>query len=417
MERTATEPDNAQPRPKGRLLFLVENQSYPADRRVSMEARALTDAGYEVTVVSPTGPRAPERETMVDGVRVIRFTNPEAGGGAFGSAREWGRAFVRMAAVVRRLYREPPFVAVIACNPPDFLIHLARPLRRRGAALVFDYHDPSPELFEASFGRRGALHRTLLLLERSALRAADVVMTVNEPCAELIRRRGGVDPSRVHVVRNAPDPARFQPVEPRPELRRGRDLLVLWIGHMARKESLPLLIDAADTLVNRRGRRDVAFAIVGPGDVRDELVDEVRRRGLEDTVQLPGQVDSGPLRDYLATADVCVSVDPRNDLNDRSLMIKVLEYMLMGKAVVQFPLLEMQRICGDATVYARDGDALDLADKIADLLDDPARREELGRRAAERIRDGLTWPHEVPVLLGAVEQATAGRAALSHGGR
>ena len=165
-------------------------------------------------------------------------------------------------------------------------------------------------------------------------------------------------------------------------------------------------------MVNRRGRRDVGFAIVGPGDVREELLDDVRRRGLGETIHLPGQVDSGLLRDYIATSDVCVSVDPRNDLNDRSVMIKVLEYMIMGRAVVQFPLREMQRLCGDATVYARDGDPLDLADKIAGLLDDPALREEMGRRAAERIGQGLTWPHEVPVLLGAVEQATAGRPVL-----
>jgi glycosyltransferase involved in cell wall biosynthesis len=411
------EPEVARPGSKGRLLFLVENQSYPADRRVSMEALSLNDDGYEVTVVSPVAPGALERETVVDGVRVIRFANPESGGGVSGATREWGLALMRIAAVVRRLYREPPFDAVIACNPPDFLIHLARPLRRRGAALIFDYHDPSPELFEASYGRRGPLHRILILLERSAFRAADVVMTVNEPCAELVRRRGGVDARRVHVVRNAPDPARFPPVEPRPELRRGRGQLVLWIGHMARKESLPLLIDAADDLVNRRGRRDVAFAIVGPGDVREELLDDVRQRGLADTIHLPGQVDGDLLREYIATADVCVSVDPRNDLNDRSVMIKVLEYMIMGRAIVQFPLLEMQRLCGDATIYARDGDASDLADKIAGLLDDPALREEMGRRAVQRIREGLTWPHEVPVLLGAVEQATARGAALPRRSR
>jgi glycosyltransferase involved in cell wall biosynthesis len=182
---------------------------------------------------------------------------------------------------------------------------------------------------------------------------------------------------------------------------------VLWIGMMARKESLHLLIAAADELVRRNGRDDVAFAIVGPAGagVREELAAEIGRRGLEGVVRLEGEVDIAGLREYIATADICVSVDPRNDLNDRSTMIKVLEYMTMGKPIVQFPLLEMQAICGDATVYARDGDALDVAAKIRELLDDPARRAELGRRAGERARDGLTWPHQIPALLGAFEQA------------
>ena len=389
-----------------RVLILIENQPYPADRRVSLEARALRDAGYDVTVVAPTGPRSPDRATVLDGVRVLPFPRPPGGEGATGYAREYGVAGVRLAASLRRLWSEPPFDVVMACNPPDFLLQLARPYRRRGAALIFDYHDPAPELFEAMFGRRGPLHRALLAIERGAFRAADVVMTVNEPCAELVRERGGVDAERVHVVRNCPDPARFHPVPPRPELRRGRRHLVLWIGQIARKEKIGTLIDAADELVNRRGRDDVAFAIVGPGAVRSELAAHAQSRGLGDVVDLPGEADDTLLRDYIATADVCVSVDPRNALNDRSVMIKVLEYMICGRAVVQFPLAEMVRLCGDATAYARDGDALDLADHVARLLDDPAERAALGARAAARMHAGLTWPHEVPALLGAFRQAT-----------
>jgi glycosyltransferase involved in cell wall biosynthesis len=390
-----------------RILILIENQPYPADRRVSMEAPALRDAGYEVTVVAPTGPRSPERETMLDGVRVIPFPAPPPGHGATGYLREYTTALVRIAAVLRRLRHEAPFDAVMACNPPDFLLQLARPFARRGAGLVFDYHDPAPELFEAMYQRRGILHRALLTLERQSFRTADVVMTVNEPCAELVRRRGGVPADRVHVVRNCPDPARFFPVPANPALRRGREHLVLWIGQLARKESLHLLIDAADELVNARRRTDVAFAIVGPGGVREELGAMVRAKGLQDVVDLPGEADDAQLREYIATADVCVSVDQRNELNDRSTMIKVLEYLVMGKPVVQFPLREMQRLCGEATLYARDGDGADLGVQIARLLDDPELREEMGRRAAARANDGLTWPHEVPTLLTAIAQATA----------
>jgi glycosyltransferase involved in cell wall biosynthesis len=390
-----------------RVLILIENQPYPGDRRVHMEAVALQQAGYEVTVVAPTGVRSPNCETVLDGVRVIPFPAPPAGGGALGYAREYGVAMARIAAVLRRLRREPPFSAVIACNPPDTLLHLARPFRRRGAGLIFDYHDPAPELFEAMFDRRGPLHRVLLGLERAAFRTADVVMTVNDSCADLVRERGGVADKRVHVVRNCPDPGRFFPSAPVPSLRCGREHLVLWLGHIARKEGLDLLIEAADELVNRRGRSDVAFAIVGPGTVRDELAEAAHARGLRDVVHLPGEADDGRLREYIATADVCVSVDPRNELNDRSLMIKVLEYMIMGKAVVQFPLLEMQRTCGDATAYARDADPIDLADQIAGLLDDGERRAALEQRAAERARGSLTWSHEVPTLLRAVDQGIA----------
>lgn len=38
-----------------RVVILVENLPVPFDRRVWMEATTLSDAGYEVTVICPTG--------------------------------------------------------------------------------------------------------------------------------------------------------------------------------------------------------------------------------------------------------------------------------------------------------------------------------------------------------------------------
>jgi glycosyltransferase involved in cell wall biosynthesis len=323
--------------------------------------------------------------------------------------REYLTALARTGRILRRLRKEPPFAAVIACNPPDVLILLARFFARGTPGLVFDYHDPSPELFEEKFGRRGLFYRLLLQFERLAFRTADVVMTVNEPCADLVRRRSKVPNDRLFVVCTFPDARLFFPVDPRPELRQGREHLVLWVGGMSQKEGLHLLIDAADELVNEKGRTDVAFSIVGRGDVREELIAEIGRRGLDGVVNLPGEADTDLLREYMTTADVCVSLDESSPLNDRSIMVKVLEYMAMGRPVVQFPLAEMRRICGDATVYARNGDAHDLVERIGELLDDPARRARLGDAARQRVLDGLTWPDQVPTLLKAVEQAISAR--------
>lgn len=396
-----------------RLLILVENRSYPDDRRVAAEAEALSDAGYDVTVVCPTAARTPEREVTLEGVRVLRYEAPPPGHGILGYSREYLLALGGMGRILRRLRKEPQFAAVIACNPPDVLILLARLLARGNPGLVFDYHDLSPELFEEVFGRRGTLYRLLLRVERLAFRTADVVMTVNEPCADLVRGRGKVPGSRVFVVCNCPDPRRFFPVDPRPELRQGCEHLVLWIGtmsgRMSRKEGLYLLLEAADELVNKRGRTDVAFSIVGGGDIQNELAAEIKHRGLDSVVNLPGELGLDHIREYIATADVCVSLDKRTPMTDQALVVKVLEYMAMGRPVVQFPLREMRRICGDTTVYTQNGDFHDLAEMVGELLDDPERRARLGKAARERVLEGLTWPDQIPTLLHAVEQAIASR--------
>jgi glycosyltransferase involved in cell wall biosynthesis len=306
---------------------------------------------------------------------------------------------------VRAVRRERPVDLVLVCTPPDLLVALARPLSRQGAAVIFDYREISPELFEAKFGRRGLVHRALLRAERYALRHADAVTTVSRSCAELALGRGGVDPARLFLVGNGPDPARVHRVAPWPELRRGRRHLVLWLGMMSTQEGLDRLVEAAEHVVHGRGRDDVHFAIVGPGDAREALQRHVDALRLGDAVELTGGVSDERVRAYLSTADVCVGVDECNAMNDRAAMRKVLEYLALGKAVVQFPLIEMQRLCGNATVYARNGDAADLADRICALLDDDERRLRLGEAARRQVSAGLMWPQQVPALLAAVETA------------
>jgi glycosyltransferase involved in cell wall biosynthesis len=391
-------------------LVLLEALPYRLDPRVRAQAAALHDAGWDVTVAGPDAPGDP-RDEVVDGIRLRRFRTPRGGRGIAGYVREYGLAYVRLRALARAVARERPVDLVLVCTPPDFLVAIARPLRRRGAAVVFDLREISPELLEAKFGRRLVLRRLLLLAERYAFRHADAVLTVSDACAELARGRGGVEPARVFLVGNGPDPARIHPVAPRPELRRGRSHLVLWLGRMSAQERLEYLVDTAEDVVRRQGRADVHFAVVGDGDARAALERTVLERGLGNFVELTGPVDDELVRAYISTADVCVGVDERNAMNDRAAMRKILEYLALGKAVVQFPLAEMRRMCGDACAYARDGDASDLATQVCVLLDDGERRRRLGEAARRCAWDGLMWPQQVPALLGAVDAALARRAA------
>jgi glycosyltransferase involved in cell wall biosynthesis len=396
---------------KRHALVLLEALPYAADPRVRAQAATLRDLGWTVTVGCPAAPGAePSERAVADGIRLAEFRSPPAGFGAGGYALEYGLALLRLARVARAVARRRRVDVVLVCTPPDLLVAVTRPLSRAGAAVLFDYREISPELYEAKFGRRGLPHRALLAAERYAFRHADAVTTVSEPCAELARRRGAVDPARVFLVGNGPDAARVRRVAPRPELRRGRRHLVLWLGVMSRQEGLGRLVEVAELVVRARGRDDAHFAIVGDGEARAGLVGEVRRRGLEDVVELPGAVGDELVRAYVSTADVCVGVDERNAMNDRAAMRKVLEYMAIGKPVVQFPLTEMRRLCGDAAVYARDADAADMAERVCELLDDPERRRALGDAARRRAAEGLMWSAQEPALAAAVDAALAGAA-------
>jgi glycosyltransferase involved in cell wall biosynthesis len=83
--------------------------------------------------------------------------------------------------------------------------------------------------------------------------------------------------------------------------------------------------------------------------------------------------------------------------------------MTLAKPVVQFDLKEGRASAGAAALYARPNDPVDFAEKVAELLDDPARRAEMGALGRARVEDGLSWAHSAPKLLAAYDRAFARR--------
>jgi glycosyltransferase involved in cell wall biosynthesis len=118
-------------------------------------------------------------------------------------------------------------------------------------------------------------------------------------------------------------------------------------------------------------------------------------------------VPDAELLAMLNTADVCVNPDVANEMNDKSTMNKVMEYMALGKPIVQFDLTEGRHSAQEASLYARRNDDADLADCIVALLDDPARRARMGAFGHDRVRNQLEWRFEAPKLLAAYEAAFA----------
>ncbi|MDQ0789764.1 glycosyltransferase involved in cell wall biosynthesis [Streptomyces sp. B3I7] len=399
-----------------RALILVENLSVPFDRRVWQECTTLRDAGWEVHVICPRGTkRDTEAEAVVDGVRIHRYPLRAATGGPAGYLREYGSALWHTARLARRV---GPVHVVHACNPPDLLFLPALRMKRRGARFVFDQHDLVPELYLSRFGRgRDVLYRAVCALERLTYRAADVVLATNESYKEVAVRRGGRRPEDVFVVRSAPQTDRFRPVPPEPELKRGKPHLLCYLGVMGPQDGVDYALRALAKLRDEQGRTDWHAVFVGSGDAFDAMVELSRDLGLEDQVEFTGRVPDADLVRHLSTADVCLSPDPRNPLNDVSTMNKVLEYMAMGRPIVSFDLKEARVSAGDAALYAPANDESAFAGLVAVLLDDPERRARMGGIGRERIEGRLAWRNSQAALLAAYAAACESRTPRTGRGR
>ena len=388
-----------------RVLIVVENLPVPLDRRVWLEATTLRAHGYEVSVICPTGQGWDAPYERLEGVHVHRYpAPPEAHSGAAAYAREYGHALRHMFRLAREVHAARGFDVIQGCNPPDLIFLLARRWRGRGVRYLFDHHDVSPELFEAKFGRRGALHRVLLRLERASFREAAVSIATNESFRRIAVERGGMDPRDVFVVRSAPRVERFEIRPPDPEVRRSASAVMGYVGVIGQQEGMDLLVAAADHLVRELGHADARFVVVGFGPELPAVEADVAARGMRAHFEFTGPLYGEDLLRVLNSCDIGVAPDPKNPMNDISTMNKVMEYMTLKKPVVQFDLVEGRASAGEASLYARPNDPRDFAAKIAALIDDPEARARMGEIGRARVLERLSWDASVPPLLAAYDR-------------
>jgi glycosyltransferase involved in cell wall biosynthesis len=386
-------------------LIIVENLPVPFDRRVWMEATTLRNAGYEVSIISPTGRGFEAKEEVLDGIRIYRHPLPAEGRSAKGFLREYASALRHEFRLARLVRKRHGIDAVHICNPPDLLFLVAGWLKLvHRARVLFDHHDINPELYLAKYGRQDTFYRLLRLAERATFGLADVVVSTNESYREIALKRGRCDPPDVFVVRSAPDLSKFQPVPPVPTYKKGRAFLVGYLGVMGDQEGIDYLLRAAADIVHVQGRQDVQFALVGGGPVFEDLVSLCGQLKLDDFVDFLGRVPDSTLIECISTCDVCVNPDPSTPFNNLSTMNKVMEYMAMSKPIVQFDLVEGRRSAGEASLYAKVDDERDLADKILFVLDNPDLRHEMGQIGRKRMEEQLEWRKQAPRLLEAYDR-------------
>ncbi|WP_456390388.1 glycosyltransferase family 4 protein [Profundibacter sp.] len=393
-----------------RILIVVENLPVPLDRRVWLEAVTLVEAGYQVSVLCPTGRGWDSLYEVIDGVHIYRHpAPPEAHSGAVDYAREYGYALWHWFRLARKIRRERGFDVIQGCNPPDLIFLLALWYRIRGVRYMFDHHDVCPELFEAKFGRRGLLYKIMLVWERMTFATASVSMATNESFRAIAIRRGKMAPEDVFVVRSAPRIENFLPGPGNADWRKGAGTVMGYVGVIGQQEGMDLLVLAARHLIFDLGHKDVHFVIVGFGPHLKIVKRDIEDKGLAGYFTLTGALYGPDLLSVLNVIDIGVSPDPKNAMNDISTMNKVMEYMTLEKPLVQFDLTEGRASAGDASLYAKANDPEDFAAKIAELIEGPEMGKEMGKRGRSRVLKNLSWEHSAAPLLAAYDRIFAKR--------
>lgn len=317
-----------------------------------------------------------------------------------GYLSEYAAALYWEFCLARRVWRERGFDIIHICNPRDLLFLIAGWFKFfKGVKVIFDHHDINPEMYEAKYGRRDIFYYGLRLVERLTFATADTTIATNESYREIALTRGGKPPEDVFVVRSGPDLSRFQATSPNPNYRGTKKYLVGYVGVMGEPEGIDYLLEAVRYLVYDRDRQDIHFMLIGSGPMFEQLQSLAKQLKITEFVEFTGRIPDEELLERLSSCDVCVNPDKKMPYNDKSTMNKIMEYMAMGKPIVQFDLKEGRRSAGEASLYAEGNNAIDLADKITELLADPERRQQMGDLGLHRMKESLEWRYQIPQLL------------------
>jgi glycosyltransferase involved in cell wall biosynthesis len=181
---------------------------------------------------------------------------------------------------------------------------------------------------------------------------------------------------------------------------------------MGPQDGVDIVLRAADVVVHEMGRDDIAFTIIGGGDCFDELVTLRDGLKLDGHVEFTGRIPDDQVKGIMSTADIGLSPDPKNPLNDVSTMNKTMEYMSFGLPVVAFDLRETRVSAQSAAVYVAPNDVREYAKAIVELIDDEAMRAQLAKVGRARVENELAWAHQERTYVGVYERLTGGAGAV-----
>ncbi len=261
-------------------------------------------------------------------------------------------------------------------------------LQALGLPVVTTVHHPLTVDRRASFVRDATLRDAVgtaqfypIGMQRFVARRLERVLTSSETSARQIVDDFGVRAERVVNVWNGLDTDYFRPDE---NVTRSETELVCVGRASDPNKGIKTLVQALARLPD-----PVRLTLVDNDHPDNDIFKWARAEGVEARLHVAGRVPRDELRRLYQRASVVV-VPSRFE----GFGLPAAEAMSCGAPVVACQagaLPEVMRVGGGGLLVPRD-DPKALADGIRTLLDDPARRTQLGRSARTRIEQNFSWP-------------------------
>lgn len=380
----------------GRHAIIASHSYYLRDTRFRRHAEALAEDGWDVDVVCARDDGEPPRERL-DGIHIHRLPARRRRGTKARYAFEYGSFGAMATATIGAIDARRRCDLVYVLSIPNLLVRSAAIPRLRGARVILDMRDPFPEFFRSKYGlaEDHPLTRALLKEERISCRYASHVLTVIDAMRNLFLR--SVEPERISVVMNAPDPRIFAAAKSEYPSRDPADRTILYAGTVAARYGVDLLVRAVARLKDRVP--SLRLRIVGDGDLVPALHTLARELGVSDRVVFDGPVPLHAIPTIVRSSWLGAQPHRIDPLMRYCFSTKVLEWCALGLPVVCSNTdAFVQTFSGDELLFVAPGDLDDVCRRIVDAHDDPHALARRAERAASHVQK-FDWKIEREKLL------------------
>ena len=376
-------------------ILMIAPTPYFADRgchvRIFEEARALLDRGHLVRIVTyHLGRDLPE--VPVDRIPAVPWYRKLDAGPS------WHKPYLDILLFFKILQVSRNFKPdIIHAHLHEGALIGSAAAKMLGLPLLFDYQGSlSGESLNHGFFRSGSfLHRLFTSVESRINSMADLIITSSTPAAEELVDIWKIASEKVVALPDGVDTISFRHrsrAEARKRLGISDDMpLFVYIGLLNKYQGIDLLLEAAQQLI-ALGR---AFHIVIMGFPEDEYLDMAEKLRLSGFITFTGRVDYADAPMLLSAGDVAVS--PKISATEAN--GKLLNYMACALPVIAFDTPVNRELLGDYGIYARLGDAKDLASCMSEVL--KGKKEQLlttGERLHERAVNFHSWQSRILLL-------------------
>ena len=387
----------AEPRRQS-ILMVGDSTPLGADRRTWLQASALRDAGFSVTVLAPQAEGRPGDYAGLAGVRLLPYRPAIL---PAHTARQSARAETLLLgrAILQEAFRGAGFSVLSLAQPAAIAAPLARLGSLLGKPVVIDYRVPEPEaalergLVEDSEGYHHALR-----LENKLMLLADLVLCPNGAVQQVLAARVGAPRAKLALVPTGLDPnIGMEGTSMRPAARRRR-YLVVFAGPLTPFSGADLFVRCARRLVYGLDRTDIQFVLAGSGPHAGAIRDLVAAEGLIDFVTcVPGD-DQALVTSLLLSADLAVDPTPKSPLGELVSSLALQDYCRLGVPTVAFDRAETRH--NDTVLVVDDGGVPELAQGILEALEQPLLREAtISRDSLWSAEGGPTYVHALKKVL------------------